>query len=442
MFGINKDATVPVKTVFFLMLIFGSFQLLFLFEVFYSRPFIHSISASECKCIEQLHISSGINATQQKDLVVQDDAVKAREKHIAEKVDEGEKLWRKIEEAEEAEEIKLDKELQAKSVKTSDDGEPDENIHGEKEDLSPDGDSHQDVVEPKPEIPYHTELELNPDVDDRPVRCKSNHSHIMLLYVYSAPGNFKERKRVRRTWASVKDIGMGKELRVIFFIGKTYGKTNTQLPKLIEESKKHKDIVQDLSYVDSYRNLTIKGMSALKWVNKYCPSPYRVVKVDDDTLVNPFAMTKFLSGQTKTNMKKIICRMTSYSKPYRNPASKYYVSKTEYSNDTYPSYCQGYGYIIPPEMVPKLIKHVKDVHTIAMEDVYFTGLVRSAANEKVHQLTALFSTIYSNLDKFLERIVARPELMFIGHVHTDRFAELYWKLISERYDPNKVEESE
>lgn len=48
------------------------------------------------------------------------------------------------------------------------------------------------------------------------------------------------------------------------------------------------------------------------------------------------------------------------------------------------------------------------------------GLVRTAAKEPIHPLAAMFSTIYSNFDKFLERIVARPELMFIGHVHQER----------------------
>ena len=48
--------------------------------------------------------------------------------------DEGEKVWQRIEDAEEA---KLDEELaMAKSRNTSQDGEPDENIHGEPERLN------------------------------------------------------------------------------------------------------------------------------------------------------------------------------------------------------------------------------------------------------------------------------------------------------------------
>ena len=66
-----------------------------------------------------------------------------------------------------------------------------------------------------------------------------------------------------------------------------------------------------------------------------------IFQVDDDTLVNPFAMVKFLGGQKEETMKELICKVTSYSKPFRNPRSKYFVSKTEYRRDVYPPYCQG-----------------------------------------------------------------------------------------------------
>ena len=58
----------------------------------------------------------------------------------------------------------------------------------------------------EPEIPYHTELMLNPGIDNDKVKCQEQQSNIMLLYVYTAANNFKQRKRVRRTWASVSKV--------------------------------------------------------------------------------------------------------------------------------------------------------------------------------------------------------------------------------------------
>ena len=60
--------------------------------------------------------------------------------------DEGEKVWQRIEDAEEA---KLDEELaMAKSRNTSQDGEPDENIHGEPERLN-DSDTEVELEDSK-----------------------------------------------------------------------------------------------------------------------------------------------------------------------------------------------------------------------------------------------------------------------------------------------------
>ena len=74
----------------------------------------------------------------------------------------------------------------------------------------------------------------------------------------------------------------GKELRVVFFIGDLSEHSQQFYQKIKNESQTHGDIVQDLSYIDAYRNLTLKGISAMQWVAKYCPEPYIVFKVRRD----------------------------------------------------------------------------------------------------------------------------------------------------------------
>ena len=49
----------------------------------------------------------------------------------------------------------------------------------------------------------YRELKLNPDIPDNESRCYGDHSNIILFYVYSAPGHFNERNRIRNTWGSV-----------------------------------------------------------------------------------------------------------------------------------------------------------------------------------------------------------------------------------------------
>lgn len=68
-------------------------------------------------------------------------------------------------------------------------------------------------------------------------------------------------------------------LKVIFFIGALSDANSMHYPSIRNESVSYRDIVQDLSYIDAYRNLTLKGISALQWIHSYCPKSYTVVKV-------------------------------------------------------------------------------------------------------------------------------------------------------------------
>lgn len=76
----------------------------------------------------------------------------------------------------------------------------------------------------------------------------------------------------------VKEHG-GKRFKVIFFIGDLTPNNIQYYPQIKNESRLFGDVVQDLSYFDAYRNLTLKGISAMQWVNNYCPGSYRVMKV-------------------------------------------------------------------------------------------------------------------------------------------------------------------
>jgi beta-1,3-galactosyltransferase 1 len=54
-----------------------------------------------------------------------------------------------------------------------------------------------------------------------------------------------------------------------------------------EENKKFKGIVQG-QFIDSYRNLTNKGVMGYKWISKNCMNAEIVLKVDDNAFINFF----------------------------------------------------------------------------------------------------------------------------------------------------------
>lgn len=78
------------------------------------------------------------------------------------------------------------------------------------------------------------------------------------------------------------------------------------------EYETYQDIVQE-DFVDSYKNLTYKGLMALKWISVYCPQADYILKVDDDIMVNTFTLInhlKYLDKHEHPNVKasgKIFC---------------------------------------------------------------------------------------------------------------------------------------
>ena len=46
-------------------------------------------------------------------------------------------------------------------------------------------------------------------------------------------------------------------------------------------------------FIDSYRNLTVKSIMALKWATEHCKNAKLIFKMDDDTLVNT-VMARYL----------------------------------------------------------------------------------------------------------------------------------------------------
>ncbi len=59
------------------------------------------------------------------------------------------------------------------------------------------------------------------------------------------------------------------------------------------EALRFGDMVQ-ADFLDTYRNLTLKAVAWMSWVERYCPTVLNLVKVDDDVVVNVFKLNAYL----------------------------------------------------------------------------------------------------------------------------------------------------
>ena len=110
--------------------------------------------------------------------------------------------------------------------------------------------------------------------------CGNSNKIDLLIYIHSSPSNFKRRISIRKTWAQRT---LFKRTRTIFVLG------TTNVTSLIysnqQESDFYGDIVQS-DFVDTYKNLTLKAVMAIRWIKKYCPQAKFILKTDDDVIVS------------------------------------------------------------------------------------------------------------------------------------------------------------
>ncbi|KAH7957610.1 hypothetical protein HPB52_020779 [Rhipicephalus sanguineus] len=205
----------------------------------------------------------------------------------------------------------------------------------------------------------------------------------VLYYVHTAPDHF-HRRRVLRDTIGNPAVTAFVNSTVVFFVGKT---TNAEVSEEVRaEAECEGDLVL-LDHVDTYRNLTLKFIGATKWLADHrCLSSSTdvVVKLDDDVIVNVFLLASYverhMAAADTRNSRTIHCATMPHLKPIRNKKYKWFVSKEEYANDTYPPYCCGAAYLMKASVLALLGEATGSVPFFWVDDVYSTGLLTNATN--------------------------------------------------------------
>ncbi|XP_039220238.1 beta-1,3-galactosyltransferase 2-like [Crotalus tigris] len=196
-----------------------------------------------------------------------------------------------------------------------------------------------------------------------PNKCQERNPFLVLLVVTKSK-YFVARQAIKHTWRnenSVDYISM-----VCLFLSGNHQVFGSWLQSLLdEESSIHKDIIQQ-NFLDTYNNLTLKTLMGTEWISKFCPNAIYVMKADTDIFLNVnYKVSQLLQPHlTPDYMTGYIYRNT---KPLPNKAFKWYVPWEIYSNDTYPLYTGGPGYIFSGDLVQKIYHVAHTIKVINME---------------------------------------------------------------------------
>ena len=207
---------------------------------------------------------------------------------------------------------------------------------------------------------------------ENPRLCSSESSLVMLIVVKSSPTHFENRKILRETWMNQIEKLTSGRTKFLFVMGKT----NFSTQKGIEdEFRKYGDILQG-DFVDSYRNLTEKGVTFMKWINERCRNTQIILQTDDDVVVNVSNLFKYMLSVIINRSKTIICNLRLAAPIKRNRMSKWSVEEHFFPSTTvFQTYCTGFFVLYTNDLTPLFFEAAKSTPFFWVDDVYLYGLL-------------------------------------------------------------------
>ena len=249
-------------------------------------------------------------------------------------------------------------------------------------------------------------------------------------------------------------------------------------------------IFQDIviaNYMDSYKNLSYKALTAMHWVKTYCSTPEHIVKMDDDIVVNPFVLARYLDlrlkkkrakenhlnalgvindskesvslfnsfGTNRSNNNHLQAseenlltgsniNEISHSKPtligsidcygiypwglpvIRDNTSQWYVSEAEYLPDLYPNYCSGMAFIMDAEVPPLLLEASLESRFLWVDDVFLTGVLRDKCAIPIVSINSMYE---QDMELFHQSVLSGETMFMHTPVDDIKFFSFIWNAL-------------
>ena len=226
-------------------------------------------------------------------------------------------------------------------------------------------------------------------------------------------------------------------MRLVFVMGLS---ENEIVNRFVErEASIYQDIVLG-NFIDTYRNLTYKYLTGLRWVTHHCNTAPFVMKTDDDVFIDIIDFTfqlKSMQVEEGSVRNLLACPINPYRSPIRK-ISKWQVTYEEYPNTTYPVYCSGWSALFSQDVANKLllISFVEPFFWI--DDVYVSGFLASRLGLKHRNLPGSgglvwmdwhYNGMHASMDSWLNdsKLVLPPP--YENEVDTKRIKNIWSKVV-------------
>ncbi|RNA02120.1 beta-1-3-galactosyltransferase 1-like [Brachionus plicatilis] len=258
----------------------------------------------------------------------------------------------------------------------------------------------------------------------------------LLVAVNTRPENHRHREIIRESWTR---RSLFSDLRIVFLLGSTNNALTQR--RILLEANLYRDIVQQ-DFMDTYRNLTLKGVMSLKWISQYCANVDFLLKSDDDVLINIFQIIKYLK-ENEIKPKSILCNLMSNMKVIRDQTSKWFISKQEYQYEIFCDYCSGVGYMITGDLIKPMLNISYHIHFMWIDDVYMSGILGTALKANYYSLSQKYW--FGPIDQ-IENNFEKTNLFFVYLSQeflkfSNDFAKSLKKILKIFYSPFRISKS-
>lgn len=206
-----------------------------------------------------------------------------------------------------------------------------------------------------------------------------------LVLAQSAVKNLDRRTLIRKTWGSVckrsSATASASSSAALCRLGFVLGATKDQSleRRVREEADRYGDLVRS-DFEDSYYNLSLSTVTALRWAHESCADYKYLLKADDDTFVNLAALGRYLATSARRHRRAIYGYLMKGFRPNRDRKSKWFTSPQLYNKARLPDFVSGFAYVVTRDAVEPLYAAARTTIMFPFEDVYVTGMCREKAS--------------------------------------------------------------
>lgn len=186
----------------------------------------------------------------------------------------------------------------------------------------------------------------------------------LTVFVTSDVKHRDRRRSIRATWGRVL------RPKPIFLLGISSNATDNEIAK--EEALMYQDVIIE-DFRESYQNLTLKTMFALKHFLRLTPNESYFLKIDDDVFLNVYRLNHIMEKYQETP--GIIGHLESQRYAHRDKESKWFTPRWMFNKEALPNFINGPAYFISGSLVQKIYETALKTPLLTLEDVFLTGLV-------------------------------------------------------------------